>query len=411
MDKKRVVITGGGASGLIAAIMAAKEGASVTILEQNEKPGKKICATGNGRCNLTNLEMPRDAYRGTHPEFVNDVLDAFSVQDTIRFFSGIGIYTTNRNGYLYPHSNQAQSVVDVLCMEARNLGVKIKTNAKVVSVKKEKKIWQVRTEDWMYEGEALILANGSRASAISGSDGSGYKIAESLGHSIIEPLPALVPLKCKGKSFSSWAGVRIEGAVTLCINEIPLKTETGDLQLTEYGVSGIPVFQISRYAVRALKENCRVSLLLDFLPEFSPKGLAAFLTQRKDNCPYKNQKELLTGLFPEKMIKVLCSQKDLIGAIKAFPLTVSDSMPFAQAQVCSGGVNTQEINCQTMESRLVSGLYFAGELLDIDGACGGYNLQWAWSSGAVAGRHAAGSVSGFQNKSKRIRNEKGVNPQ
>ena len=340
MDKKRVLIAGGGASGLVAAIMAAGEGAAVTVLEQNEKPGKKICATGNGRCNLTNLEMPGDAYRGTHPEFVKDALEFFSVQDTIRFFSKIGIYTTNRNGYLYPHSGQAQSVVDVLCMEARSLGVKIKTNAQVVSAKKKDGIWQVHTKDWMYEGDALILANGSKASAISGSDGSGYKLAEELGHSVIEPLPALVPLKCKGNSFSAWSGVRTEGTVTLCINDVPLKRESGELQLTEYGVSGIPVFQISRYAVRALKENCRVSLLLDFLPEFDMDGLAVFLRQRKDNCPYKNQKELLTGLFPEKLIKVLCSQKELSAAIKAFPLSVSGTMSFEQAQVCSGGVDT-----------------------------------------------------------------------
>lgn len=390
MDKKRVLIAGGGASGLVAAIMAAGGGAAVTVLEQNEKPGKKICATGNGRCNLTNLEMPKGAYRGSHPEFTADALRFFSVQDTIRFFSKIGIYTTNRNGCLYPHSNQAQSVVDVLCMEARSRGVKIKTNAQVISVQKKDSIWQVHTNDWVYEGDAFILANGSKASSISGSDGSGYELAAELGHSVIEPLPALVPLKCKGNAFSSWSGVRTEGTVTLCVNGIPFKKETGELQLTEYGVSGIPVFQVSRYAVRALKENCQVSLLLDFLPEFSTDGLALFLKQRKENCPYKNEKELLTGLFPEKLIKVLCSQKNLLAAIKTFPLTVSGSMPFSQAQVCSGGVDTKEVNSQTMESKLVSGLYFSGELLDIDGACGGYNLQWAWSSGALAGTCAAG---------------------
>lgn len=389
MDKKRVLIVGGGASGLVAGIMAAGEGASVTILEQNDKPGKKICATGNGRCNLTNLEMPLDAFRGTHPEFAKEALNFFTVQDTIRFFSKIGIYTTNRNGYLYPHSNQAQSVVDVLCMEARSRGVKIKTNAQVISAEKKDNIWQVHTKDWVYAGDALILANGSKASSISGSDGSGYRIAAELGHSVIEPLPALVPLKCSGNSFSSWCGVRTEGAVTLCINGIPLKQQSGELQLTEYGVSGIPVFQISRYAVRALNEKCRVSLALDFLPEFTSEGLAAFLKQRRKDCPYKNQKELLTGLFPEKLIKVLCRQKDLLTAIKAFPLAVSGYGSFTQAQVCSGGVNTAEVDSHTLESRLTPGLYFAGELLDIDGTCGGYNLQWAWSSGALSGTSAA----------------------
>lgn len=388
MGKKRVVVVGGGASGLAAAIAAAGKGASVTILEQNDRLGKKICATGNGKCNLTNTEMPPDAFRGTHPEFAREALKQFSVQDTIRFFSELGIYTVNRNGYLYPHSGQAQSVVDVLSMEARNRGVKIKTREKATDIFREN-VWRVRTEGWNYEADAVILANGSKASNIAGSDGSGYALAEMLGHHVINPLPALTALKCSGKSFASWAGVRTEGEVTLCINGIPLKSEKGELQLTEYGISGIPVFQLSRYAIRALHENCEVSLLVDFLPEFPVEWVPAFLESRRKNCPYKNEKELLVGLFPDKLIKVLTARKNLVSAIKAFPLTVTDGMPFAQAQVCSGGVDTAEVEETTMESRLVPGIYFAGELLDIDGTCGGYNLQWAWSSGFCAGSHAA----------------------
>lgn len=389
MGKKQVLIVGGGASGLIAAIFAARNGAAVTVLEQNEKPGKKICATGNGKCNLTNLSMPKDAYRGTHPEFTEDAFKQFSVQDTIRFFSEIGIYTTNKNGYLYPHSGQAQSVVDVLSMEARSLGVKLKTNEQVTGITKAGDKWNVTTSGWHYEGDSLILANGSKASAIAGCDGSGYVLAESLGHTIVPVYPALTALKCKGPAFKTWAGVRTEGEVTLCLNGIPMKSERGELQLTEYGISGIPVFQLSRYAVRALHENCKVSLKIDFLPEFTEESLKGFLDTRKKNCPYKNDKELLIGLFPEKLIKVLCSTKNLLKAIKEFPLEVTDGMSFAQAQVCSGGVDTDQVNPHTMESRLHKGLYFAGELLDIDGTCGGYNLQWAWSSGAAAGIHAA----------------------
>lgn len=389
MEKKRIIIVGAGASGLIAAVMAARGGAAVTVLEQNDKPGKKICATGNGRCNLTNVEMPPGAYRGTSPEFVREALKAFSVQDTIRFFSELGIYTINKNGYLYPHSGQAQSVVDVLCMEARNLGVKIKTREKVEAIVRED-IWNIQTETWTYEADAVILANGSKASNIPGSDGSGYTLAKALGHCIVTPLPALTPLKCKGNYFSAWAGVRTEGKVTLHINDVPLKSEQGELQLTEYGISGIPVFQLSRYAVRALRENCRVALTVDFLPEFSPESLHVFLEQRTHNCPYKSQRELLIGLFPDRLIKILCEHKNLETAIKEYPLTVADGLPFQYAQVCSGGVDTSEVNSITMESLIQKGLYFAGELLDIDGTCGGYNLQWAWSSGAAAGISAAG---------------------
>lgn len=391
--KKRVLIIGGGAAGLMASIMAARNGAQVTLLEHNEKPGKKICATGNGKCNLTNLSSPLDAYRGSCPDFAKGALDIFSVQDTIRFFSELGIYTVNKNGYLYPHSGQASSVVDVLLMEARYRKVKIKTNAHVTEVRKEKGIWIAVTEGWIYEGDAIILANGSCASKIPGADGSGYAIAKQLGHKIIPPLPALTALKCKG-NFAKWAGVRTDGAVTLCINGIPMKQERGELQLTEYGISGIPVFQLSRYAVRGIAEGCRITLLVDFLPEFTKEALMDFLERRRKNCPYKNQKELLVGLFSEKLIQVLSSEKDISMAIKEYPLLVTGGLDFDQAQICSGGVDTTQVYSDTMESMLHKGLYFAGELLDIDGTCGGYNLQWAWSSGAVAGCAVAKSVCG-----------------
>jgi len=389
MGKKQVLITGGGAAGLTAAVFAARNGAAVTVLEQNEKPGKKICATGNGKCNLTNLSMPSDAYRGRHPEFVREALAQLSVEDTVRFFEEIGIVPVSRNGYLYPRSGQAQSVTDVLCMEARNLGVKLKTNQKVTSLSCKQGRWKVTTTDWHYEGDAVILAGGSKASAIAGSDGSCYDLAESQGHTLVPVYPALTALKCRGKNFKAWSGVRTGGEITLLIDGKPFKKEQGELQLTEYGVSGIPVFQLSRYAVCALREGHRVGLTLDFFPEYTNEELKKLLFGRKEHCPYKTEKELLIGLLPEKLIKVLASDRDFPNSLKDFPLEVTDTMSFAQAQVCCGGVDTAEVNPRTMESRLKKGLYFAGELLDIDGICGGYNLQWAWSSGAAAGSHAA----------------------
>lgn len=391
MKKRQVVITGAGASGMMAAIMAARNGAAVTVLEQNEKPGKKICATGNGKCNFSNLVMPEDAYRGTHPEFVKDAFAQFSVKDTVEFFKELGIFPLDRNGYLYPRSNQAQSVVDVLCMEASHLGVKIKTNEQVTAIETAKngKKFQVLTKGWHYEADALILANGSKASSISGSDGSGYELAKKMGYRIIPVYPALTALKCKGPAFKTWAGVRTEGKVSLFINGKFHKSERGELQLTEYGISGIPVFQISTYAIRAVHEGEKAELRVDFLPELTEEETRELLHARKKACPYKNEKELLVGLFPEKLSKVLTSQKHLLSAIKEFPLEVQDGMSFSQAQVCSGGVDTSQVNTHTMESKLCRNLYFAGELLDIDGTCGGYNLQWAWSSGAAAGIHAA----------------------
>ncbi|HIX58638.1 MAG TPA: NAD(P)/FAD-dependent oxidoreductase [Candidatus Blautia gallistercoris] len=390
MEKKEVLVIGGGASGLMAAITAARMGARVTVLEHNPAVGKKILATGNGRCNLTNVEERRDAYRCSDPAFPGAVLRQAAVSDTIRFFMELGIYTRNRDGWLYPYSNQAGSVVDVLLMEAAYRKVKIKTNAHIQLLAREAGRWTAVTEGWSYKGDAVILACGSRASQVPGADGSGYTLANALGHSIVKPLPALVPLVCRGADFAKWAGIRTEGVVRLLIQGAPVKEERGELQLTNYGISGIPVFQLSRYAARALEEGCRVSLEIDFLPDFEKDQLKTFLQNRQERTPYKNQKELLIGLFPDKLIPELLKQPHIIRGIKQFPLEVVRPQSFAHAQVCSGGIDVSQVCPDTLESRLHKGLYFAGEILDVDGACGGYNLQWAWSSGMVAGRHAAG---------------------
>lgn len=387
--KKQILIIGAGASGLMAAIQAATAGASVTVLEQNDRPGRKICATGNGRCNMTNLHQSQEAYRGLHPEFATDALKWFSVEDTLHFFQELGICTVSRDGWIYPRSNQAQSVVDVLTMKARSLKIKLKTNQKVTDVSFSDGQWRVSVEGWTYTGDCVILANGSRASSVAGSGESGYELAGKLGHPLVEPLPALTALKCRGNSFSGWSGVRTEGKLTLFVDEKPVVSQQGELQLTDYGISGIPVFQISRYAIRAVHEKKKVELSVNFFPELAKSELADYMQKRKSTCPYKNEKELLTGLFPEKLIRVLCRQKDLLSAITDFRLSVKDSLFFEQAQVCSGGVDTAWVDSHTMESKLHKGLYFAGELLDIDGTCGGYNLQWAWSSGAAAGFFAA----------------------
>ena len=400
MGEQTVLIVGAGASGMMAAIMAARNGASVILLEQNEKPGKKICATGNGRCNFTNRMFPADAYRGGDRKFIENVQKKFSVRDTLDFFEEIGIYPVERSGYYYPRSMQASSVAELLTTEAARCGVRLKTNEKVTEITYLKKTqkdgtrWQIATGGWNYYAHALILANGSMASKISGSDGSGYSFAKSLGHSIIKPLPALTALKCKGNVFAPCAGVRTEGKVTLFVNRTPEAWDRGELQLTDYGISGIPVFQISRYAVRALDEGKKVSLMVDFFPEMDEQQFTDFLEKRKNQHRYQSERELLTGLFPDKLIRLLCKKKDLIKAVKEFELTVTGYMDYSFAQICSGGVDTREICPETMESRIMPSLYFCGELLDVDGMCGGYNLQWAWSSGAVAGTSAANALNG-----------------
>lgn len=288
--KKQIFVIGAGASGLMAAIQSAVYGAAVTVLEQNDRPGRKICATGNGRCNMTNLNQDENAYRGSHPEFAKDALAQFPVEKTLKFFQELGICTTDRSGWIYPRSNQAQSVVDVLVMKARSLKVKLKTNQTVTGVSFADGQWKIHTNGWTYSGDAVILANGSRASSVAGSCESGYEIAKSLGHHLIEPLPALTALKCKGNSFSGWSGVRTEGKITLYIDGTPTVSQQGELQLTDYGVSGIPVFQISRYAIRAVHENKNVELSINFFPELNRKGAGRIPGTEKNSLSLQNRK-------------------------------------------------------------------------------------------------------------------------
>ena len=397
MEKKRVCIVGGGAAGMMAAIIAAREGAAVTVLEHNEKTGKKILATGNGRCNLTNLYQAASCYHSQERNLAWEVLEQFDVQETIRFFSELGIYTKNKNGGLYPSSMQASSVQELLEMEARYRKVKIKCREHVTEIQvlqaAAKPVFQVKTETWSYEADAVILACGSKASAIEGADGSGYTLVKSLGLKVIKPLPALVPLKGKGTYFTKWAGTRVEGKVILKAGAQILDTAEGELQLTDYGISGIPVFQLSSQTARLLDSGVPVSVELDFLPDFDEKGLEEFLKRRENACPYKTQRELLTGLLPKKLADVLSEgktdRKTLVQRIKRFAVEIKGTKAFDMAQVCSGGVSLTEINPKTMECRKIPGIYLAGELLDTDGICGGYNLQWAWSSGACAGYAAS----------------------
>ena len=383
-EKKKVIIIGGGAAGLIASIAAAESGAAVTVLEHNEKTGRKLCVTGNGRCNLGNLRKYQGCYRGTHPGFAETALAKLSVKGTIEFFEKTGISVVDKNGWLYPRSGQAKCVPDLLEQRARSLKVKIKTREHVTDIYRENGSWTVKTEGWHYEGDAVILACGSAASSVEGSDGSGYALAEKLGHHIVPLLPALTGLKCRGK-FSGWAGVRTEGEIRLFVEGVLCGKEAGELQLTDYGVSGIPVFQLSRYALSAIHEGKKAELFINFLPDRSKEETEAFIAGRRKITPYLSDGDILSGLFPDRLCRVLLKQKDLTAAIHEFPLTVTGSNGMAQAQVCAGGVDTREVNPDTMESLICPGIYFAGELLDIDGACGGYNLQWAWPSGRLAG--------------------------
>ena len=389
---KKVVIIGGGASGMMAAIQAARTGAAVTLLEHNEKPGKKILATGNGRCNLTNLVQEPSRYRSSQPDFPWKIITQYPLEDTLAFFSELGIYTKDRNGWVYPYSDQAAGVAQVLELEARHQKVKIKTTEEVTDILREDGQYLVKTATWQYPCDSVIISCGSSASNVEGSSTTGYELAEKLGHTVVKPLPSLCGIRGKDNYYAKWAGSRMDGRITLEIDGETVGEEQGEILFTEYGISGIGVFQLSRYAVRGTDEGKIATYHLDLMPQLTKEELVKLLLDRQQAGSYKNPQELLIGLLPRKMIDVLVKKtyepEKIAERLKDWQVTVKGAYALQQAQICSGGVDPRELTEQ-LESRLHPGIYFTGEVIDVDGPCGGYNLQWAWSSGAVAGRAAA----------------------
>lgn len=406
MKKKQVIIIGAGASGMTAAVFAAREGAQVTLLEHKDRVGKKILSTGNGKCNLSNRKMDASCYRSGLPSFPMEVIAQFPVEQTLAFFEELGIVLKDRNGYLYPWSGQASAVLDVLRTELAELGIRVITECQVLKIHTSPEgSYRIETSKGNFTSDCLILAAGSKAAPGTGSDGSGYELAKRLGHRVIKPLPALVQLRCKENFYKSISGVRTDARVSIYSGGSFLAEDTGELQLTDYGISGIPVFQVSRFAVRALDRGEKVTAQLDFCPELSRKQVAGLLKERRLRAGKRCMDELFTGWLHKKIAQLflrLCGiqgQQSLAGLtdaqirqltalIKEFETVITGSNSFEQAQICCGGVDVREISPKSMESKKHKGLYLIGELLDVDGICGGYNLQWAWSTGAIAGKHA-----------------------
>lgn len=494
--KRTVAVIGGGAAGMMAAIEAARAGAIVTLIEKNPQLGKKLATTGNGRCNYTNLDMGDrigGKFRGFHPEFATSSLDALPPEAVLDWFREIGVEPRFRGSYVYPNSDQASAVVDALREELHRLSVKVHYNAEVKSVQRidtdtevsaakasmpgkaasaseirEKRnagYFMIQCTDAVVKADRVILAAGSKAAPKTGSNGDGYFIARKLGHTIVPYVPALCGIRCAGDAFRALAGIRTEAALELSIDGRCVDREAGELQLVDYGISGIPVFQLSRYAAYALQEGKKAVVYINFLPGFTeagavrdsdrnvaagaavrnskrassssgistievsaaknaqnawtevscrvakaedPKDLAVQLfRQRQERLAGRKMESFFTGLLHQKLGQLLLrmanvrpelpvaelSEKQLrsLASLSVrFKAECVEMNGFQQAQVVAGGIDTTEVDSDTMASRLVPGLYFAGEVLDIDGICGGYNLQWAWASGFVAGRHAAG---------------------
>lgn len=424
-----VIVVGAGAAGMTAAISAARTGAKTAVLEHMDEAGRKLLATGNGKCNFTNRVQGVECYRGQNPAFVLPIFSQFGLTETLDFFQKIGIFPKEkRGGYYYPASEQAASVRQALLLELERLGVDMHYNIGIRSIRKKPGgSFCFETKQGDFFSRSCILATGGRAAKKTGSDGSGVPYIKGFGHTVFEFVPALVQLKGAQSFLKEIAGVRADACVTLFVDGTLTATDRGEVQLTDFGVSGIPAFQVSRYAVYALKKQKKVYMSLDFAPDLDYNILMDYFFGQKERNREAVKEQLQTnkaeqngdsrrcaagvylrdtmiGFFNKKLIPVIireaglaediplsrCEKKELerlIDTIKHFRIDITGSKDFDSAQVCAGGVSTAEINPKTMESMLVPGLYFAGEVVDIDGMCGGYNLQWAWSSGWVAGHY------------------------
>ena len=407
---KNVGIIGGGASGMMAAVAAAEEGARVTILEKQDRIGKKILATGNGKCNLSNLSFSaqRD-YHSQEPEKIESFFKQFSVREAVAFFEDRGLVLTEKNGYLYPRSGQASTVLNLFLEQLERLSVKIVTECGIHRIQKEKNGYRVCTDKGDFSFDTLVLACGSNAGTKEKDGLGGTQLSEKLGIRSSQMLPALTALRCEGEYWKALAGVRCEGQITLQVKsrqgEEKVYRESGEIQLTDYGLSGIPAFQLSRHASLGLFGKAAVNASVDFFPDVKLGQWRVYCEQRVQKSAGRTVSAFLEGMVNKKIAQVLLKeaglkmtdtvcvpmQKNLWKALclmRDFKVHVKAVNPAANAQVCLGGVLLGQLD-DHLQAKQCKGLYFAGELLDVDGRCGGYNLQWAWTSGWITGKNAS----------------------
>ena len=397
-----IAIIGGGASGMAAALAAAENpNAQVILLERQARVGRKLQATGNGRCNLSNLHALEGGYHGQDPDFAAPALRAFDPQATLAWFRGLGLYTVaEESGRVYPYSDQANSVVDILRFALDRPNITLMTGFEVQKITREDAGFSLTDGTETVFCDKLIVACGGIAGTKLGGTMAGYKLLSKLGHRSTRLRPALVQLRTDWGEVTSLKGVRANCAVQILHEGALHRQSIGELQFTEYGISGPVVFEVSR---DACCERGAWTARLDFLPAWTEEDLLAELLCRTERSLPMD--ELLTGIIHNRLGRVLTKAAGIRGkattreltaqellqvcaAVKRFELNLTEPMGMDSAQVTAGGVITDQFDPQTMESRLVPGLYACGEVLDVDGDCGGYNLQWAWSSGRCAGLHA-----------------------
>jgi len=405
----KIIIVGGGASGVIAAITAKNLGLDVAILESNNRIGKKLLTTGNGRCNISNSNITMDRYHSANPNFFEPVLNSFSLSATISFFQELGLPLISlEEGKMYPMSLQSSSVIDILKASIEEKQIPVYLDTKVTDIKRLSGAFKLYTNtSTEYECEKLILCCGGKSAPNTGSDGSGFSLSKKLGHNIIEPIPALVQLKLSYPKLKALSGVKFDGMAEIYINNKPFKKELGEILFTDYGISGPPILQLSREASHSLLQCKNATLKIDLMHNLNKDDLKEFLENHWGVFGYRSVHDSFIGIINKKIIPVLLKEsgienihkscwdltwnekQNIYSILKEWKFEVVGTNGFNNAQVTAGGVNTLEINPRTLESIIVPNLYFCGEILDVDADCGGFNLQWAWASGVVAASNAS----------------------
>ena len=394
-----VCVIGGGAAGMLAALTAAENGHRVLLLERQSRVGRKLLATGNGRCNLSNYHVSPAHYHGG-AGFCDFALSQFDVGKTLQYFASLGLLTVSEDsGRIYPMSNMAGSVLDVLRYALERPEIDLQTGQTVTAVRKMPEGFSVKTETDTFSARCLILAAGGAAGSKVGGGMDGYRLAKSLGHHRTALYPSLVQLKTDPTYPRALKGVKAQCGISICRGSQVLARNSGEVLFTEYGVSGPAIFDLSR-SVSAGGSD--LTCLLNFFPDWEEAEVLHWLCQRQAAMAAHEASTLLTGSCHTRLGQMICKSAGFTNQRAAgltrddlrriarqathFALPITGTCGFDQAQVTAGGLDTSEFDPRTLQSRLVPGLYACGELLDIDGDCGGYNLQWAWSSGRLAGK-------------------------
>lgn len=409
MNQKTLSVVGGGASGLAAAIEAAriskaeKKNIKITVYERLPKVGKKILATGNGRCNIMNTSVSKNNYHGD-PKLIKSIFEQFNVEDNMEFFRSMGIYLAEEaDGRLYPLSFQASSVLDALRFEAENLGIEIKCDTKIEKIKRNNDGFILNEN--LYS-DAVIIAGGGKSASVQGSDGSCFDLLSSLGIKIRPTFPSLTGIVLKNKN-KALKGVRAAGEIYIVENGTVVASSEGELQYTDYGISGIPAMEVSRAVSEhfALHRKGKIIMAVNSLPDFSPEEIFDYIITRKKQNPNLLCEDLLSGVMPKKLGMAKLSSASVSCTARLSTLTknniaylteiinseifeISGVLGFDNSQVTAGGADTKLFNQTTLEAKNINGLFACGEVLDIDAVCGGFNLSWAWSSGRCAGTNA-----------------------